>query len=161
MRAKNGCCQEVSRMLHSRMFEAVLIVLRVPNWSEEPSSKLTGIMSSWNELLKLKWAPNSSTPSFSLILIMNMKKKVPRVFYLCSENEEDVATFPDIPWIMVWSEGEPSTARLSIEVSDSSDLFSRSRVSVEEAKSCPCSTGVDLLVSRLVPFPSVRRSAGS
>ena len=82
-------------------------------------------------------------------------KKFPEVFSTLSENKEDVAAFPVTRRIMVLSVGEPPTAGFSIEMSDLSDISSRSSVPVEVEKSRPSSTGVDLLVNLLFPFPSV------
>ena len=82
-------------------------------------------------------------------------KKFPELFSTRSENKEDVAAFPVTRRIMVLSVGEPPTAGFSIEMSDLSDDSSRSSVLVEVAKSRPSSTGVDLLVNLLFPFPSV------
>ena len=54
---------------------------------------------------------------------------------------------------MVLSVGDLLVATVSIEMSDSSDISSRSSVPVEVAKSWPCSTGVDSLASLLsLPF---------
>ena len=56
--------------------------------------------------------------------------------------------------IMVLSVGDHVVATFSVEMSDSSYIFSRSSVPVEVAKSWPCSTGVDSIASLLFPLPS-------
>ena len=76
-------------------------------------------------------------------------KKLPKVFFTRSENEEDVAAFSINSRIMVLSAGEPPTVGFSIERMDSSEISSRSRVQVEVAKSWLCSMGVDSLVNLL------------
>ena len=59
--------------------------------------------------------------------------------------------------IKVFSVDEPPFA--GVKMSDSSDISSRSRVSVEVAKTWPCSTGVDSLVNLLLPVPYALRPA--
>ena len=80
-------------------------------------------------------------------------KMFPKVFFILSENDEDVVCFPVPPAIIVLSVGDLLVAAISVEMSDSSDISSRSSVPVEVAKSWPCSTGVNSLAS-LLPFPS-------
>ena len=63
--------------------------------------------------------------------------------FTLSENDEDVAGFSVTPSIMVLSVGDLVVATFSVEMSDSSDISSRSIVPVEVANSWPCSTGVD------------------
>ena len=62
------------------------------------------------------------------------------MFFTLSENEEDVAGFSVVLCIMVLSVGDLVVATFSVEMSDSSDISSRSRVPVEVAKSWPCFT---------------------
>ena len=62
-------------------------------------------------------------------------KKFPKVFLALSENEEDVAGFSVTPCIIVLSVGDLVVATFSVEMSDISDISSRSRVPVEVAKS--------------------------
>ena len=50
--------------------------------------------------------------------------------------------------------GDLVVATFSVEMSDSSDISSRSRVPVEVTKSWSCSTGVDSLANLLFPLPS-------
>ena len=69
-----------------------------------------------------------------------------RNFPKCSEKEHDVAAFSVTTCIMVLSVGEPDAAGFSVEMSDSSVIYSQSRVPVEVVKSWPCSTGVAALV---------------
>ena len=76
---------------------------------------------------------------------------IPKVFFTLSENDEDVACFSVTPAIMVLSVGDLLVATISVEMSDSSEISSRSSVPVEVAKSWPCSTGVDSLASLLSP----------
>ena len=71
-----------------------------------------------------------------------------------SENDEDVAGFFVTPCIMVLSLGDLEVVTISVEMSDSSDMSSPSRVPVEVAKSQRCSTGVDSLANLLFPLPS-------
>ena len=73
------------------------------------------------------------------------KKVSQKVFFTLSENDEDVPGFSVTPSVMVLSVGDLVVATFSVEISDSSDISSRSRVPVEVAKSWPCSTGVDSL----------------
>ena len=72
------------------------------------------------------------------------------MFLILSENDDDVVCFSVPPVIIVLSVG---VAAISVEMSDSSDISSRSNVPVERAKSWPCSTGVGSLAS-LLPLPS-------
>ena len=74
--------------------------------------------------------------------------------FTLSEKDEDVAYFSVTPAIMVLSVGDLLVAKNSVEMSDSSDIFSRSSVPVEVAKSWPCSTGVDSLASLQLPLSS-------
>ena len=57
------------------------------------------------------------------------------MFLTLSENDEDVAGFYVMPTIMVLSVGDLVVATFSVEMSDSSDISSQSRVPVEVAKS--------------------------
>ena len=82
------------------------------------------------------------------------RKMFPKVFFTLSENDEDVAGFSVMPTIMVLSVGDLVVATFSVEMSDSSDISSRSRVPVEVAKSRACSTGVDSLANLLFHLPS-------
>ena len=80
----------------------------------------------------------------------------PKVFLLLSENDEDVVCFSVPPAIMVVCVGDLLVATISVEISDSSDISSRSNVPVEVAKSWPCSTGVDSLAKPSAsPFQSI------
>ena len=81
-------------------------------------------------------------------------EKVPKVFFSLSENDEDVAGCSVTPSIVVLSVGDLVVAIFSVEMSDSSDISSRSQVPVEELKSWPCTIGVDLLVNLLFPLGS-------
>ena len=76
------------------------------------------------------------------------------MFFTLSENDEDVASFSVKPTIMVLSAGDLVIATFSVEMSDSSDISSRSKVPVEVAKSWPCSTGVHSLANPLFALPS-------
>ena len=67
-------------------------------------------------------------------------KKFPKVFFTLSENDEDFAGFSVTPSVLVLSVGGLVVATFSVEMSDSSDISSRSRVTVEVAKLWPCST---------------------
>ena len=62
-------------------------------------------------------------------------KKTPKVFSTRSKNEEDVAAF--LSPMHHGFVSEPATAGLSVEMSDSSNISSGSRVPVEVAKSWP------------------------
>ena len=64
---------------------------------------------------------------------MVQEKTFPKVFLTSSQNEEEVTDFSDTPIAMVMSVGEPPTAGFSIERSDSSEIYSRSRVPLEVA----------------------------
>ena len=78
--------------------------------------------------------------SISLLVsvpIVNGKKN-PKVFLTRSENEEDVAAFLSPMHHSFVS--EPASAGSSIEMSDSSNISSGSRVPVEVAKSWPWQT---------------------
>ena len=57
-----------------------------------------------------------------------------------------------MPCIMLLSVGDLVVATFSVEMSDSFDISSRSRVPVEVAKSWPCPTGVDTLANLLFLF---------
>ena len=72
---------------------------------------------------------------------------------ILSENDDDVVCFSVPPAIIVLSVGDLLVAAISVEMSDSSDISSRSNVPVVVAKLWPCSTGVDSLAS-LLPLPS-------
>ena len=65
------------------------------------------------------------------------RKMFPKVFLILSENDEDVDCFLVPPAIMVLSVGDLLVAAISVEMSDSSDISSRSNVPVEVAKSWP------------------------
>ena len=80
-------------------------------------------------------------------------KMFPKVFLILSENDNDVVCFSVPPAIIVLSVGDLLVAAISVEITDSSDISSRSNVPVEVAKSWPCSTGVDSLAS-LLSLPS-------
>ena len=86
-----------------------------------------------------------------------MEKKTPRVFLTRSKNEEDVDAF--LSPMHHGFVSEPATAGLSVEMSDSSNISSGSRVPVEVAKSWPFSTVIDSLVNLLFPFPSFSHPA--
>ena len=103
------------------------------------------------------WASTSSPVDVPVV----KGKTFPKVFLSRSENEEDVAALSATPCIMVLSVGDPAAAAaaFSVEMSDSSDISSRSRVPLEVAKSWPCSTGIDSLVNFLFPFCCVPRHA--
>ena len=58
-------------------------------------------------------------------------KKLPKVFFTRSENEEEVAVFSVTPCIMVLPVGDLVVATFSVEISDSSDISSQSRVPVD------------------------------
>ena len=64
-------------------------------------------------------------------------KMFPKVFFTLSENDENVACFFVTPAIMVLSVGDLLVATTSVEMSESSDISSRSSVPVEVAKSWP------------------------
>ena len=81
-------------------------------------------------------------------------KKFRKVFLTLSENEEDVVGFSVMPCIIVLSVGDLVVATFSVEISDSSDISSRTRVTVEVETSGPCSTGEDSLANLLFPLPS-------
>ena len=81
-------------------------------------------------------------------------KKFRKVFFTLSENDEGVAGFSLTPTLMMLSVGDLVVATFSVEMSESSDISSRSRVPVEVAKSWPCSTGVDSLANLLFHLPS-------
>ena len=55
---------------------------------------------------------------------------------------------------MMLAVGNLVFATFSVEMSDSSDISSRSRVPVEVVKSWPCSTGVDSVANLPFPLPS-------
>ena len=74
-------------------------------------------------------------------------KDVSKKFFTLSENDADVACFSVTPAIIVLTLGDRLVATTSVEMSDSSDISSRSNVPVDVAKSWPCSTGVDSLAS--------------
>ena len=84
---------------------------------------------------------------------------MPRVFLTRFEKEEDVAAFSFTQCIKVLSVGEPHTADFSAEVSENSDISSRSRIPVEVGKSWPYSTEVFSLVNLVFPFNSLPRPA--
>ena len=81
-----------------------------------------------------------------------------KVFFTRSENEEDIAGFSATPCIIVLSVGDLVVATFSVEMSDSSEISLRSRFPVENAKSWPCSTGVDALANLQFPLPSIPRA---
>ena len=58
-------------------------------------------------------------------------KMFPKVFFTLSEIDEDIACFSITPAIMVLSVGDLLVATISVEMLDSSDISSRSNVSVE------------------------------
>ena len=153
-------------------FEAVCMALYIPNWSEEPSSTLTGIMSyelnCWSSIeIQNHQFLRYRQPQLSVDLINSscshgkQEDISQSIFRLLWERRGRGHAFPDTPCIMVWSVVEPSTGGFSIEISDISDNFSKSRVLVKEAKSFPYFIGLDSLVNRLVPLPSVPCFAGS
>ena len=83
-------------------------------------------------------------------------KLFPKVFFILSENDEDVVCFSVTPAIMVLSVGDLLVATISVEMSDSRD------VPVQMAKSWPCSSGVYSLASLLsLPSPPVHVFPGS
>ena len=82
------------------------------------------------------------------------RKKLPKLFFTISENDEDVAGFSVTLCTVVLSVDDLVVAKFSVEMSDTSDISSRSRVPVEVAKSWPCSTGVDSLANLLFPLSS-------
>ena len=83
-------------------------------------------------------------PGYLLHCLLRLQLKLERsfsnVFFTLSENEDDIAALSVTPDIMVLSVGKPAAAGFSVEMSDSSDISSHSRVLVEVAKSWPCST---------------------
>ena len=62
----------------------------------------------------------------------------PKVFLILSENDDDVVCFSVPPAIIVLSVGDLLVAAISVEMSDSYDISSRSNVPVEVAKLWPC-----------------------
>ena len=62
--------------------------------------------------------------------------------------------FLRLPCIVVLSVGGLVVATFSVEMSESSEFSSQSRVQVEVAKSWPCSTGSDPLANFLFSIPS-------
>ena len=93
--------------------------------------------------------------------VMVHGKKFPKVFFTLSENHEYVTGFPVTPCIMVLFIGDLVVATLSVGMSDSSDISSRSRVPVEVARSWPCFTGVDSLANLCFLSLSVHVPPGS
>ena len=55
-------------------------------------------------------------------------KMFPKVFFILSENDDDVVCFPVPLAIIVLSVGDLLVAATSVEMSDSSDISSRSNV---------------------------------
>ena len=58
-------------------------------------------------------------------------KMFPNVFFILSENDDDVVCFPVPPVIIVLSVGDLLVAATSVEMSNSSDISSRSNVPVK------------------------------
>ena len=142
------------------VFVSLRIVLATPNLSMVPVSLSVYSSFSWVELLRLTRDPNStcsSSSSFSswgsssslVPTPMVNGKMYPKVFLTLSENDEDDACFSVTPAIMALSVGDLLVVTIAVEMSDSSDISSRSSVPVEVAKSWHCSTGVDSLASLL------------
>ena len=116
---------------------SLLIVLTTPNLSMVTVSLSVYASFSWVELLRLTRDPKSTCSSSSSSSFWDSRsspvptpivigKMFPKVFFALSENDEDVACFSVTPAIMVLSRGDLIVATISVEMSDSSDISSRS-----------------------------------